>query len=480
MPWRPPAPLDVYQLLPKTNCGKCGEPNCMAFAVKLVNLEAKIEQCPPIVEEETYRENLVKLRELLVPPVREVILRSPQKVLKIGGEYVLYRHELRYMNPTAIAIDIDDSMDRDTILKRIGMIEKFEYEYVGQKLKLDLIAIRSVTNDPKQFAKTVQIVSENSSLPLILCSLNPPVIEAGLNVLTQNYRPLIYAATKDNWREMAELAKRFEAVLAIASPGDLNMLVSLAKTVSEGYGIEDLVLDPGTLVGSNGLSYTLKAFTWLRYKAAYDLWKYVGYPLIGAPISAWTSIEGDITDKMWWEAVLATMLMTRYADVLIMHSLEGWVLLPQVMWRFGLYTDPRKPVAVPHGVREIGKPTDMSPVLVTTNYALTYSIVVSDLEKSRVNTWLIVIDSEGLAVDVSVAAKKFTGDKVLEVIKSAKLDEKVKHRVLIIPGKAARVSGDIEDATGWKVIVGPMDSSEISKFLEKIWTSEKLKELTQT
>lgn len=452
----------------------------MAFAVKLVNLEAKVEQCPPLVEEETYRENLKKLRELLLPPVKEVVLRSPKKIVKVGGEYVLYRHELRYMNPTAIAIDIDDSMDRDAILKRIERIEKFEYEYVGQKLKLDLIAIRSTTNDPKQFAKTVQIVSENSSLPLILCSLNPTVIEAGLNVLTQNYKPLIYAATKDNWRELAELAKRFETALAIASPGDLDTLVSLVKTISEGYGIEDLVLDPGTFVGPNGLAYTLKAFTWLRYKATYDLWKYTGYPLLGTPISAWTLVEGDVTDKMWWEAVLATMLTTRYADILIMHSLEGWVLLPQVMWRFGLYTDPRKPVAVPPGVREIGKPNEMSPVLVTTNYALTYSIVMSDLEKSKINAWLIVIDTEGLAVDVSVAAKKFTGDKVLEVIKSSKLDEKVKHRILIIPGKAARVSGDIEDVTGWKVVVGPMDSNEISKFLDKIWAPEKLKELTQT
>jgi len=452
----------------------------MAFAVKLVNLEAKVEQCPPLVEEETYRENLKKLRELLLPPVKEVVLRSPKKIVKVGGEYVLYRHELRYMNPTAIAIDIDDSMDRDAILKRIERIEKFEYEYVGQKLKLDLIAIRSTTNDPKQFAKTVQIVSENSSLPLILCSLNPTVIEAGLNVLTQNYKPLIYAATKDNWRELAELAKRFETALAIASPGDLDTLVSLVKTISEGYGIEDLVLDPGTFVGPNGLAYTLKAFTWLRYKATYDLWKYTGYPLLGTPISAWTLVEGDVTDKMWWEAVLATMLTTRYADILIMHSLEGWVLLPQVMWRFGLYTDPRKPVAVPPGVREIGKPNEMSPVLVTTNYALTYSIVMSDLEKSKINAWLIVIDTEGLAVDVSVAAKKFTGDKVLEVLKSSKLDEKVKHRILIIPGKAARVSGDIEDVTGWKVVVGPMDSNEISKFLDKIWASEKLKELTQT
>jgi len=169
--------------------------------------------------------------------------------------------------------------------------------------------------------------------------------------------------------------------------------------------------------------------------------------------------------------------MTRYADLLIMHSIDGWVLLPLVMWRFQLYTDPRKPVAVPPGVREIGTPDEMSPVLVSSNYALTYSIVLSDAEKSKVNAWLVVIDTEGLTIDVSVAARKFTGDKIAEIIKSHNLDKKIKHRILIIPSKAARVSGDVEDSTGWRVIVGPMDSSEIGKFLEKIWTPDKIKEI---
>uniref|UniRef100_A0A7C5UY54 CO dehydrogenase/acetyl-CoA synthase delta subunit TIM barrel domain-containing protein n=1 Tax=Ignisphaera aggregans TaxID=334771 RepID=A0A7C5UY54_9CREN len=190
-------------------------------------------------------------------------------------------------------------------------------------------------------------------------------------------------------------------------------------------------------------------------------------------------MSGDPKDIMWWETILTTILMTRYADLVIMHSLDGWTILPQVMWRFQLYTDPRKPVSVPAGLREIGKPNEMSPVLVTTNYALTYSIVLSDAEKSKVDAWLLVIDAEGLAVDVAVAGRKFTGDKVAELIKSMGLENKVKHRILIIPGKAARVSGEIEDATKWRVIVGPQDSSEIGKFLEKTWTSEKIKEFME-
>lgn len=452
----------------------------MAFAVRLAALEAKIEECPPLIEEEKYRESYEKLKELLLPPVREVVLKSPKKTIRIGGKYVLFRHELRYHNPTTIAVDVEDSMEKDTIIKRVQMIENFEYEYVGQKLKLDAIAIRSVTNDPEKFAKTVYTVAENTTLPLILCSLNPAVIEAALDVLNPpHHRPLIYAATKDNWREMAEIARKFDVPLAIAAPGDLDMLVSLVKTLSEDIGLRDLVLDPGCFIGPGGLSYTIKAYSWLRYKATYDLWKYAKYPLLATPISVWTQMSGDPKDIMWWEAILAIMLMTRYADLVIMHSLDGWVLLPQVMWRFQLYTDPRKPVSVPPGLREIGKPDEMSPVLVTSNYALTYSIVLSDAERAKVNAWLLVIDSEGLAVDVAVAGRKFTGDKVAEAIKSTELESKVKHRVLIIPGKAARISGEVEDATKWRVIVGPMDSSEIGKWLEKNWTPEKIKEFME-
>jgi acetyl-CoA decarbonylase/synthase complex subunit gamma len=451
----------------------------MAFAVRLISLEVKLEDCPPLIEEERYRGSYEKLRGLLSPPIKEVVLRSPKRIVKIGGKYVLFRHELKYHNPTAIAVDVDDSMETEVIIKRVKMIEGFEYEYVGQKLKLDAIAVRSVTNDPKKFAKTVYTVAENSTLPLILCSTNPTVVEAALDVLNPpHHRPLIYAATKDNWREMAEIAKRFDVPLTITAPGDLDMLVSLAKTLSEDMELKELALDPGCLVGVGGLSYTIKAYSWLRYKVAYDLWRYAGYPLVGTPISVWAQMGGDLRDVMWWEAILAVMLMTRYADLIIVHSLDGWVLLPQVMWRFQLYTDPRKPVSVPPGLREIGKPDEMSPVLVTTNYALTYSLVLSDAEKAKVNAWLLVIDTEGLAVDVSVAGRKFTGDKVAETIKSTGLEKKVSHRVLIIPGKAARVSGEVEDITKWRVLVGPTDSSEIGKWLEKNWTPEKIKELT--
>jgi len=74
-------------------------------------------------------------------------------------------------------------------------------------------------------------------------------------------------------------------------------------------------------------------------------------------------------------------------------------------------------------------------------------------------------------VESAVAGRKLTADKVAESVRAFKVSEKVNHRTLIIPGRAARLSGEIEEATGWKVLVGPMDSSGIPKFLQEKWKS---------
>jgi len=152
-----------------------------------------------------------------------------------------------------------------------------------------------------------------------------------------------------------------------------------------------------------------------------------------------------------------------------MHSDEGWALLPNVILRQNLYTDPRRPVAVEPGVKTFGRPNENSPVLMTTNFALTYYTVASDLEAAGIDCYLIVVDTEGLAVDCSVAGRKLTADKVAETLKKTNIVEKVKHRKLIIPGKAARLSAEIQELSGWKVLVGPQDSSEIQSFLREQW-----------
>ena len=460
------SPIDVYMLLPKTNCKKCGLENCMAFATKLVNREIVLEMCTPLIEEKQYEKAHQKLWDMLKPPVKEITIGTGDHAVKIGGKLVMYRHELTYHNPTPIAIDVTDEMPDEELLLRVKKTEGYSYIYIGNELKLDMIAVRSTSNDPEKFKAAVKKVVENTRLPIILCTLRPDVLEAGL-MAAPKARPLIYAATKDNWKDMAELALMYDCPLAVFAPNDLKLLRSLTRTLID-YGVKDLVLDPGTFP-SEGVSDTVSNFTMLRRTACRKGDEFLSFPMIGTPITAWSE-HSDIPEvNMWNEAYLASMLITRYADIIIMHSAEGWVLLPTTILRQNIYTDPRKPVAVQPGVKTFGNPNENSPVLMTTNFALTYYTVASDIESSGLDCYLLVVDTEGLAVDSSVAGRKLTSDKIAETLKESKMEEKVKHRRLIIPGKAARLSGEIQELSGWEVLVGPRDSSEIPKFLQDKW-----------
>jgi acetyl-CoA decarbonylase/synthase complex subunit gamma len=459
------SPIDVYMLLPKTNCKECGEDNCMAFATKVVNREVSVDQCPPLLTKK-FEKNYNKLKEMLKPAVKEVRIGIGDSAVNIGGKLVMYRHEFTYTNPTAIAIDVTDEMSETDLLARLKATQDFSYTYIGNNLQLQMIAIRSTSNDPTKFKAAVKKVAENTNLPIILCSFDPTILESGLMAIPKA-KPLIYAATKENWKDVAELALMYKCPLAISAPNDISLLRSLIKTLNN-YGVEDLVLDPGTFT-SAGLGDTINNFTIIRRAACNMGDELLGYPILGTPITAWIENSNSSTVSTWNEAFVASMLVTRYADVLIMHSLEGWSLLPLTVLRQNIYTDPRKPVAVEAGLRIIGNPNENSPVLMTSNFALTYYTVVQDIESAGLSAYLIVVDSEGTAIDSGVAGRKLTAETVADAIKESKLQEKVKHRKLIIPGKAARISGEIEELSNWEVLVGPRDSSGIPKFLQDKW-----------
>lgn len=460
------SPIDIYKLLPKTNCKECGQENCMAFATKIVNREISIDNCPPLRKKENEK-NYLKLKEMLKPAVKEVTIGVGENAKKIGGKLVMYRHEFTYFNPTAIAIDVTDEMPEDEIVSRIKRTENFSYEYIGYTLKLDMIAVRCTSGDAEKFKSTVKKVAETTKLPLMLCALDANIAEAGL-MAAPKANPLLYAATTENWKDMAELALMYKCPLVASAPNDLNKLASLVKTLIA-YGVTDIVLDPGTFT-NEGLSDTINNFTMLRRAACKNGEELAGFPLLGVPMVAWAD-KGNVAEEIikWKEAYLASMLIVRYADILVMHNLDGWALLTTTVLRQNIYTDPRKPVAVAPGLKVFGTPDENSPVFFTSNFALTYYTVASDIESNKINAYLIVVETEGSAIDSGVAGRKLTAERVAEAIKASGVENKVKHRKLIIPGKASRISGEIEELSGWKVMVGPRDSSEIPKYLIEKW-----------
>ncbi len=460
--------LSVYRFLPQTNCGECGEPNCMAFASKLLERKFTPENCPPL-KKPKYKEQMAKLIELIAPPIKEVTIGTGNSIVKIGGKEVMYRHELTYHNPTAIAIDVSDTMDDGKIVETCKAIENISLVRIGETLKLNMVAVRCASKDPDRFSYVTSLVARSCNLPLILCSFDPKSLKAALEKgQVANKRPLLYAVSEENWREVSELAKQYDCPVVIFAPNNLTLLKSLIKTL-QAIGIRDIVMDPGSYTEGKLLKDSINNLVMIRRAAIQRGDKDLGYPIMAVPAIIWMGEKQDPITASYKEAYIASLFMNRYADLLIMHTLETWALLPVLTLRQNIYTDPRKPVSVEPGLRIIGKPDEKSPVFLTTNFALTYFTVANDLESAGINCFLLVLNTEGLAVEVSVAGGQFNSSNVRDLFLSSGVEKMVKHNKLIIPGMAARLKGDIEDSTNWEVIVGPRDSSQIKSFLTKYW-----------
>ncbi len=457
--------MNLYPLLPRTNCGECLPKTCMGFAVQLCERGLSLSQCPPLSDPK-FQANLEKLETLLAPPVKEIVIGQGEREIKVGGQLVMHRHELRYFNKTAIFTTVDDSMAAEEIASHVRETSSFSYPYIGHTLRLDGITIRSRSGDAEKFRKTVEIVTGLTDMPLVLWSTDPAIISAGLEVAGDR-RPLVYAADESNWEDMAELASRSGCSLAVHADGNVGTIRSLISAISD-RGVKNLLIDPGCGFGE-ALPKSLDNMTMIRTSAISGDDSLLGHPLIGTPVTLWDQ-GNSLPDESirWMESCLASMMTVRYADLVIIRDSSMWSTLPLVVLINNLYNDPRKPVSVEPGLRVFGTPDPVtSPVLITSNFALTYYTVLSDIEK--LNCYLLVADTEGLSVDSAVAGRKLNAQKVADIITSSGISEKVTHRTLIIPGLAARLKGDIEDAIKWDVMVGPRDSAGIPAYLKEKW-----------
>lgn len=441
-------PLDIYKHLPKTNCGECGEKTCMAFASQIIERALTLEDCPYLTGAQKK-----KLEEMTAPAVREIIFGSNQPV-KIGGEDVLYRHELTYFNETAIVIDVDDQMPEEELLSRVEFVTNFAHERIGQELTLQGIAVKNLSQHPDIFAECVKKVADNTDKSLVLCSYIPESLQAALDVYTDS--PLLYAATKETWEKVGSIAKECNCPVVAFAENDLAELKSVVAAL-QSMGLENIAVDPGTYPGN--LSATLNNYVQIR-RTSMNEDKILNCPIIGVPSA--------ISDPMD-EVMAAAMMVDRFADLIIFSNIDMYGLLPVITLRQNIYTDPRRPVSVESGLRSFGNPTKESPVLATTNFALTYYTVASDIESSDLDAHLLVFDTEGLGVEAAVAGGQLDAYKANEAIENANLETEVDHKKIIIPGMAARISGELEHLSGWEVMVGPRDSSGIPKFIEKKW-----------
>jgi len=441
--------IEIFKLLPKTNCGECGVPTCLAFAMNLAAGKAELSACPYVSDEAKE-----KLSEASAPPILPVTIGVGDRALKIGSETVMFRHEKRFENPPGLAILISDSMDDAEVNARLEKFKKLEYERVGLTLRPDLIAIKADSGDAGKFEALVNKVKGNSDGGIILMSDNADILAAGLKACADR-KPLLYAATKDNLDSVVNLAKENDCPVAVKASG-LEELVELTEKLTAA-GVKNIVMDSG----SRTVHQALEDQIIIRSAALNKQFRPLGFPTIVFP--------GEMTDNPMKEAVIASMFIAKYAGIIVLSDFQGESMFPLLVERLNIYTDPQRPLATTQGIYEINNPDENSPLMVTSNFSLTYFIVSGEIENSKVPSYLYVKDTEGLSVMTSWAAGKFSADIIGPAIKKSNIADKIKHRKLIIPGYIAAESGGLEEELpDWEIMVGPRDASNLTPYL-KAW-----------
>ena len=439
--------IQIFKLLPKTNCKECGVPTCLAFAMNLASGKAELDSCPYVSDEA--RE---KLSEASAPPIRPVAVGKGVRAFTTGGETVQYRHEKTFFNPTAFAALVNSDIKDSDLKDKLKIWNAFQYERVGLNLRPEMVALKDVKGDKKEFAQKAKIVAETSEFNLVLMSENADVMKAGIEVCKFK-RPVIYAATADNADAFGSMAKENNLPLAVKA-GSVDGLIPLTDKLT-GMGLKDLILDPG----SREIKKSLEDLVAIRRAALKAGNKSLGFPTITFPC--------EMASNLDMETLIAGMHVAKYGGIVVMSDFTGDNIFPLLLERLNIFTDPQRPMTVTQGIYPIGNPDENSPVLVSTNFALTYFIVSGEIESSKVPSWLLIKDSEGLSVMTAWAAGKFSGDDVGSFVKKSGISDKVKHQKIIIPGYAAAIAGDMEEELpGWTITVGPREAAHIPAFLK--------------
>jgi acetyl-CoA decarbonylase/synthase complex subunit gamma len=446
--------IQIFQLLPKTNCKDCGDPTCLAFAMKLAAGKVELSKCPHVSDDAK-----AKLSAESAPPIRTVEIGSGEGAFKIGGETVLFRHEKTFFNPTGLAMLVSDDEAEDVVLGKLKRFNDLSWERVGLTLRGNAVAVRCASGDKGKFKALAEKVKSETNRGIILMADSVDVMAAGVEACADR-KPLLYAATADNADDMAKLAKEKKLPLAVKAK-DLESLATLTEKL-KGAGVEDLVMDSG----ARRIKTALHDQIHIREAAIQKKFRAFGYPTI---VPAF-----EMTDDEMMEAVYASMLMAKYSGLIILSDFHGHNLFNLLLERLNIFTDPQRPMKTEQKIYEINNPGPNSPVLATSNFSLTYFIVSGEIENSRVPAYLAVLDTEGLSVLTAWAAGKFVGDLLGDFIKKNGIGDKLQKKNLILPGYAAIIQGDTEEELGsdWNVHVGPREAAYIPAYLKQNYADQ--------
>jgi len=441
--------LDIYKLLPKTNCKECGFATCLAFAMALAQKKTSLDKCPHVSA--AARDALESASQ---PPIKLVTIGTGTNKIEIGNETVMYRHEQKFYHPTAIGFLLEDTLPQPELEKRVDAMNALQFERVGQIIKPDLICIKNSSGSKDKFMKALQVVFSKSRLNIALLASDSQMLKDALTLL-KSKRPLLICEGAGCLDGSIQLAKDNNVPLAITC----RTLEEAADSTDKARkaGVEEIVIN----LAEGKLTSRVQNFTYARRAALKKNFRPLGFPLM--------AFTGALSKEL--ELAEALSYVAKYAGIVIVSDHSPEFVFPLLVARQDIYADPQKPVQVEPKVYEIGKVDKNSPVLITTNFSITYFTVAGEVESSKVPAYIICCDAEGMSVLTAWAAEKFTAEKIVETFKKVGIENIVSHKKITIPGYVAVMSSKLEDAlSGWEISVGPREASGLTNYLRN-WKS---------
>ncbi len=440
--------LQIYKLLPQTNCKECNYPTCMAFAMKLAAKQAELAACPYVSEAAKSQ-----LEAAAAPPIRLITISANGRKLAVGNETVLFRHEKTFFHPAGLFVRVRDSQPLDEVRAAAGAVAEYKVDYVGLDLAFDGLCIQSDSGD----AGGLQSLCRRSSCREQRCADPHRSRTCGPGGRARRRARCHTAPRRGHGPELAGHGGPGKEVQAAAGrarclprragrrwPNRCRRLVSRIWSWTQ---------------SARAAGPSLAIMTQARRLAIKQSARDLGFPLITFPGEG--AVEPDD------EAALAAQQLAKYAGFVVLDTFSPATAYALLVLRQNIYTDPQKPIQVQPGLYEINNPKPDSPLMVTTNFSITYFSVANEVDSSGLPGWLLVADAEGMSVLTAWAAGKFDASVIAKSVKSTGIADKISHRRLIIPGQVAVLSGELEEELpGWEIKVGPREAVDLPGYLK--------------
>ena len=434
--------LDIFKLSPKKNCKECGSPTCMAFCMKVAQGAVEIDKCPYFSDDAK-----AMLNEQTAPAMKTISVGEH----KLGGETVLFRHEKTLVNKNLFAVSVCTCMDEATVDAKLADMAKVDYERIGERMYVEFVQVSNCQNDPTVYAALVKKAAATGRALVLEC-WDVECAKAALEVCGKDV--ILDGATPANWEAMNALATEAGVALGVWAE-NISDLYDTVKNL-EAKGNKNLVLD----VTGKTVKETFANAVLVRRTAIKDGDRSFGYPSI---VNLAKLAKGD--DRL--QTAFAALFTEKYGSIIVMSNMTYAQALPLYGLRQNIFTDPQKPMKVEAKVYPLNGADENAPVALTVDFALTYFLVSGEMERSGAPVNLVISDASGMSVLTAWAAGKFSSSTIKKTFDELDLENKIKNRTLIIPGKVAVMKGEIQEKLpNWNVVVGPLEAVQLPKYLK--------------